>query len=73
MAGLHHTEEAFLKLWSAGPVSFFRHRPTASLSILEPGQPDLSQVVLVWSSPRLNGNDLLDARQSMEGVACCLG
>jgi hypothetical protein len=73
MAGLHHSEEAFPKLWSAGPVSFFRQRPTASLSILEPGRPVLIQGVLAWSSPRLNGNDLLDDRQTKEGVACSLG
>ncbi|MDM7936132.1 MAG: hypothetical protein QUV06_01545 [Cyanobium sp. CZS 48M] len=68
MAGHCHTKEEFLKLWFEGPDSFSRNPPNATLSILEPGKPDLLNVVVQLRNPRLNGNDLLYDIKLVEGV-----
>jgi hypothetical protein len=68
MAGHYHTKEEFLKLWFEGPDSFSSNPPNATLSILEPGKPDLINVVLQLRNPRLNGNDLLYDIKLVEGV-----
>ncbi|WP_255142013.1 hypothetical protein [Synechococcus sp. EJ6-Ellesmere] len=63
-----HTKEEFLKLWFEGPESFSRNPPNATLSILEPGKPDLLNVVVQLRNPRLNGNNLLYDIKLVEGV-----
>jgi hypothetical protein len=68
MAGHYHTKEEFLKLWVGSPDSFSRNPPNATLSIVEPGQPDLTNVVVQLRNPRLNGNDLLYDIKLVEGV-----
>lgn len=67
MAGHYHTKEEFLKLWSEGPDSFAKNPPNATLSIVEPGQPDLENVVVNLRNPRMQGNDLVYDITLIEG------
>jgi hypothetical protein len=67
MAGHYHTKGEFLKLWSEGPDSFAKNPPNATLSIVEPGQPDLQNAVVVLRNPRMAGNDLIYDIKLVEG------
>ena len=68
MAGHYHTREEFLKLWNEGPDSLAKNPPNATLSIVEPGQADLQNAVVVLRNPRMNGNDLSYDFKLIEGV-----
>ena len=68
MAGQYHTEQEFLKLWSEGPDSFAKNPPNATLSIVEPGRPDLQNVVLTLRNPRMRGKDLTYDVKVLEGT-----
>ena len=68
MAGHYHTRDEFLKLWNEGPDSFAKNPPNATLSILEPGQPDLQDVVVNIRNPRMEGHDLVYDFKLIEGT-----
>jgi len=68
IAGHYHTREEFLKLWNEGPDSFAKNPPNATLSIVEPGQADLQNVVVNIRNPRMQGNDLLYDFKLIEGT-----
>jgi len=68
MAGHYHTKEEFLKLWNEGPDSFAKNPPNATLSIVEPGMPDLENVVVNLRNPRMQGNDLVYDIKLIEGT-----
>lgn len=68
MAGHYQTREEFLKLWSEGPDSFAKNPPNATLSVVEPGQADLQNVVLNLRNPRMQGNDLIYDIKLIEGT-----
>ena len=68
MAGHYHTREEFLKLWNEGPDSFAKNPPNATLSIVEPGQADLQNVVVNIRNPRMQGNDLVYDFKLIEGT-----
>jgi len=59
IAGHYHTKGEFLKLWSEGPDSFAKNPPNATLSFVEPGRPQLLDVVINIRNPRMQGADLL--------------
>jgi hypothetical protein len=67
MAGHYHTKGEFVKMWSEGPDSFAKNPPNATLSIVEPGQPDLQNAVVVLRNPRMTGNDLIYDIKLVEG------
>jgi len=67
MAGHYHTKEEFLKLWNEGPDSFAKNPPNATLSIVEPGKPDLENVVVNLRNPRMQGRDLVYDIKLIEG------
>jgi len=68
MAGHYHTKDEFLKLWSEGPDSFAKNPPNATLSIVEPGKPDLQNAVINIRNPRMQGRDLLYDFKLIEGT-----
>ena len=68
LAGHYHTREEFLKLWNEGPDSLAKNPPNATLSIVEPGQADLQNAVVVLRNPRMNGNDLSYDFKLIEGT-----
>ncbi len=68
IAGHYHTREEFLKLWNEGPDSFARNPPNATLSMVEPGQADLQNVVVNIRNPRMQGNDLVYDFKLIEGT-----
>ena len=68
MAGHYHTRDEFLPLWNEGPDSLAKNPPNATLSIVEPGQPDLQNVVVVLRNPRMQGNDLIYDIKLVEGT-----
>jgi hypothetical protein len=68
IAGHYHTREEFLKLWNEGPDSFAKNPPNATLSIVEPGQADLQNVVVNIRNPRMQGNDLVYDFKLIEGT-----
>jgi hypothetical protein len=68
IAGHYHTREEFLKLWNEGPDSLAKNPPNATLSIVEPGQADLQNAVVVLRNPRMNGNDLSYDFKLIEGT-----
>ena len=68
MAGHYHTKEEFLKMWNEGPDSFAKNPPNATLSIVEPGKPDLENVVVNLRNPRMQGNDLVYDIKLIEGT-----
>jgi hypothetical protein len=68
MAGHYHTKGEFVKMWSEGPDSFAKNPPNATLSIVEPGQPDLQNAVVVLRNPRIQGNDLIYDIKLVEGT-----
>lgn len=68
MAGHYHTRDEFLKLWNEGPDSLAKNPPNATLSIVEPGQADLQNAVVVLRNPRMKGNDLSYDIKLIEGT-----
>jgi hypothetical protein len=68
MAGHYHTRDEFLPLWNEGPDSLAKNPPNATLSIVEPGQADLQNVVVVLRNPRMQGNDLSYDIKLVEGT-----
>jgi hypothetical protein len=57
IAGHYRTEE-YLQFWKAGPDSFLKDPPNATLSVFEKGKDELSDVVVTLRNPRVSGNDL---------------
>jgi hypothetical protein len=57
IAGHYRTAE-YLEFWKAGPDSFLKDPPNATLSAFQQGQDELSDVVVTLSNPRVEGNDL---------------
>jgi hypothetical protein len=57
IAGHYRTDE-YLQFWKAGPDSFLKDPPNATLSVFEKGKDELSDVVVTLRNPRVSGNDL---------------
>jgi hypothetical protein len=58
MAG-HYNMKEYLATWGEGAESFRTDPPNATLSVFEPGQDDLLDVVVKLQNPRLQGDDLI--------------
>ncbi len=54
----HYLTAEYLQFWKAGPDSFLKDPPNATLSVFEKGKDELSDVVVTLRNPRINGNDL---------------
>jgi hypothetical protein len=54
----HYLTGEYLQFWKAGPDSFLKDPPNATLSVFEKGKDELSDVVVTLRNPRVNGNDL---------------
>jgi hypothetical protein len=57
IAGHYRTNE-YLQFWKAGPDSFLKDPPNATLSVFMKDKDELSDVVVTLRNPRVNGNDL---------------
>jgi hypothetical protein len=57
IAGHYRTEE-YLQFWKAGPDSFLKDPPNATLSAFQKGKDELSDVVVTLRNPRVSGSDL---------------
>lgn len=57
IAGHYRTEE-YLDFWKAGPDSFLKDPPNATLSAFQKGKDELADVVVTLRKPRVSGNDL---------------
>lgn len=57
IAGHYRTSE-YLEFWKAGPDSFLKDPPNATLSAFYEGKDELSDVVLTLRNPRVAGKDL---------------
>jgi hypothetical protein len=68
MAGHYHTAGEFMKFWTEGPDNFTKNPPNATLSIVEPSNADLVNVVVELRNPRMQGNDLLYDVKIIEGT-----
>ena len=68
MAGHYHTRGEFMKFWTEGPDNFTKNPPNATLSIVEPNNADLLNVVVELRNPRIQGNDLLYDVKIIEGT-----
>jgi hypothetical protein len=68
MAGHYHTKGEFMKFWTEGPDNFTKNPPNATLSIVEPDQADLINVVVELRNPRMQGSDLLYDVKIIEGT-----
>jgi len=68
MAGHYHTAGEFMKFWTEGPDNFTKNPPNATLSIVEPNNADLVNVVVELRNPRMQGNDLLYDVKIIEGT-----
>ena len=55
----HYLTAEYLQFWKAGPDSFLKDPPNATLSVFEKGKDELSDVVLTLRNPRVSGNDLV--------------
>ena len=58
MAG-HYKMDEYLDFWKEGKDNFSLDPPNATLSVFEPGQDDLLDVVVKLQNPRLEGDDLI--------------
>ena len=58
IAGHYRTSE-YLDFWKAGPDSFLKDPPNATLSVFQNGADELSDVVVTLRNPRVSGNDLI--------------
>jgi hypothetical protein len=54
----HYLTAEYLQFWKAGPDSFLKDPPNATLSVFEKGKDELSDIVVTLRNPRLSGNDL---------------
>ena len=66
MAG-HYSMKEYLEFWTEGKDSFDADPPNATLSVFEPGQDDLLDVVVKLQNPRLQGDDLIYDITLIEG------
>jgi hypothetical protein len=57
IAGHYRTDE-YLQFWKAGPDSFLKDPPNATLSVFQKGKDELSDVVVTLRNPRVSGNDI---------------
>ena len=57
IAGHYRTGE-YLEFWKAGPDSFLKDPPNATLSAFQEGKDELSDVVVTLRNPRVEGKDL---------------
>jgi hypothetical protein len=57
IAGHYRTAE-YLEFWKAGPDSFLKDPPNATLSAFTEGRDELSDVVVTLRNPRVEGKDL---------------
>jgi len=57
IAGHYRTGE-YLEFWKAGPDSFLKDPPNATLSAFHEGKDELSDVVVTLRNPRVEGKDL---------------
>jgi len=58
IAGHWNTKSEFLGIWGQGEDSFVKDPPNATLSVFEPGQKNLTDVVIKIQNPRMKGDDL---------------
>jgi len=65
-AGHGHTVD-FIKMWGEGKDSFRADPPNATLSILG-GDPQIEDVVVTLTNPRLEGSDLTYDVRTVEGT-----
>ena len=72
MAG-HYNMEEYLEFWGEGTESFSADPPNATLSVFEPGQDDLLDVVVKLQNPRLQGDDLIYDITLIEGQLPTVG
>ena len=49
----HYLTAEYLQFWKAGPDSFLKDPPNATLSVFETGKDELSDVVVTLRNPRL--------------------
>ena len=68
LAGHVHTKSEFLPMWGESADSFVKDPPNATVSILEPGKPDLVNIVVKLMKPRMEGNDLVYDVTVLEGT-----
>lgn len=68
LAGHVHTKSEFLPMWGESADSFVTDPPNATVSILEPGKPDLVNIVVKLMKPRMEGNDLVYDVTVLEGT-----
>jgi hypothetical protein len=54
----HYLTAEYLQFWKAGPDSFLKDPPNATLSVFEKGKDELTDIVVTLRNPRLSGNDL---------------
>lgn len=54
----HYLTAEYLQFWKAGPDSFLKDPPNATLSVFEKDKNELSDVVVTLRNPRVSGNDL---------------
>ena len=66
MAG-HYSMQEYLDFWKEGKDNFSVDPPNATLSVFEPGQDDLLDVVVKLQNPRLQGEDLIYDITLIEG------
>ena len=66
MAG-HYSMKEYLEFWTEGKDSFDADPPNATLSVFEPGQDDLLDIVVKLQNPRLQGEDLIYDITLIEG------
>jgi urease beta subunit len=66
MAG-HYSMKEYLDFWKEGKDNFSVDPPNATLSVFEPGQDDLLDIVVKLQNPRLQGDDLIYDITLIEG------
>ena len=66
MAG-HYSMKDYLDFWKEGKDNFSVDPPNATLSVFEPGQDDLLDIVVKLQNPRLQGDDLIYDITLIEG------
>lgn len=54
----HYRNDEFLQFWKAGPESFLKDPPNATLSSFQKSKDELHDVVVTLRNPRLAGSDL---------------
>jgi len=54
----HYRNDEYLQFWKAGPDSFLKDPPNATLSVFQKGKDELHDVVVTLRNPRLVGSDL---------------